>query len=301
LSSPAFANTCVGRSIIVVTENFCIRFGRFHKVTDENGNSTTGPVWSFTVSQQSGPVITAQPQSQTVCNATLATFLSTATGTPAPSVQWQVSIDNGTQWSDVIGAIQPDYSFTATTADDGNFYRAVWTNSVGSANSDTAVLSIQTVNIDPTSSFIKATCPNDNNGSIILAADGGTAPYLFSIDGGANYFSSGSFTNLSGIDYNIRIKDFQNCKKDTLVSLAPIVSHWNGSISTDWNNPGNWSLNTVPDGTTHVVIDASTTFNCILTTTATAASIRVKTGAYFETSNGGDLQLTQNCNPLPPE
>lgn len=272
-------------------------------VTDENGNSTTGPVWSFTVSQQSGPLVTLQPQSQTICNGDVVTFSSTATGTPAPSVQWQVSTDNGTIWSDVTGAIQPDYSFTTTTADDGNFYRAVWTNSVGSANSDAAVLSIQTVIIDPTSSFIKATCPNNNNGSITLTADGGTAPYLFSIDGGANYSSDGSFTNLAGIDYNIRIKDAQDCKKDTVISLAPIVSHWNGTVSTNWYNAANWSLNKVPDATTHVVIEASTptTFNCILTTTATAASMRVKDGAFFETSNSGNLQLTQNCNPLPPE
>ncbi|MDP2385914.1 MAG: T9SS type A sorting domain-containing protein [Bacteroidota bacterium] len=89
------------------------------------------------------PLVTSDPQPQTVCNGSMASFSSTATGDPAPTVQWQVSTDGGTNWNDVVGATQPLFQFIATSADSGDYYRAVFTNGGGG---DTCASALLTVN-----------------------------------------------------------------------------------------------------------------------------------------------------------
>lgn len=58
-----------------------------------------------------------------------------------PVVQWQVS-SNGNDWSNISGAVQPVYTFTAVHADNGKQYRAVWTNGLGFVYSDAATLTV---------------------------------------------------------------------------------------------------------------------------------------------------------------
>src|SRR5947209_7108606 len=53
---------------------------------------------------RTAPVVTQQPQSQTVEEGQNATFEVQATGNPAPTVQWQTSANGGTTWSSITGA-----------------------------------------------------------------------------------------------------------------------------------------------------------------------------------------------------
>jgi phosphatidylinositol-3-phosphatase len=51
------------------------------------------------------PAMTAQPSGQAVCpSATSVTFAATASGSPTPTVQWQVSTNGGASFSNVAGA-----------------------------------------------------------------------------------------------------------------------------------------------------------------------------------------------------
>ncbi len=80
------------------------------------------------------PVIVTQPTNQTTSVGTTTTFSSTATGDPTPSVQWQLSTNGGTTWSNISGATASSYTTEATTAsDNGNQYQAVFTNAAGPA------------------------------------------------------------------------------------------------------------------------------------------------------------------------
>src|SRR2546425_2287480 len=47
------------------------------------------------------PSITAQPSNQTVTAGQNATFTLAASGTPAPTFQWQLSTDNGSNWNEL--------------------------------------------------------------------------------------------------------------------------------------------------------------------------------------------------------
>jgi peptidoglycan/xylan/chitin deacetylase (PgdA/CDA1 family) len=91
------------------------------------------------------PVITTQPSSQTVTAGQTATFTAAASGNPTPTVQWQVSTNGGVSFGDITGATSTTYTTPTTSAMNGYRYRAVFTNSVGTATSNVAIL---TVNIN---------------------------------------------------------------------------------------------------------------------------------------------------------
>ncbi|GHB58151.1 T9SS type A sorting domain-containing protein [Persicitalea jodogahamensis] len=57
-------------------------------------------------------------------------------------------------------------------------------------------------------------CNAGKDGSITVTAGGGTSPYTYSRDGGANYGSSASFTGLAAGTYSIKVKDANGCEAD---------------------------------------------------------------------------------------
>ncbi len=61
------------------------------------------------------PKVTKQPASATVEEGQSATFVSTATGTPAPTAQWEVSTNAGASWSPLEGASSPTLTITGPT------------------------------------------------------------------------------------------------------------------------------------------------------------------------------------------
>ncbi len=62
-------------------------------------------------------------------------------------------------------------------------------------------------------------CNAGNNGSIIMSATGGVAPYQYSIDAGITYQNTATFSNLLAGNYIIRIKDLNGCTIDVPVTL----------------------------------------------------------------------------------
>src|SRR5208282_648706 len=140
------------------------------------------------------PVITTNPSSQAVSAGSTASFTAAASGTPAPTVQWQVSTDGGTTFNNVSGATSATYSFTATAGQNGNKFRAVFTNSLGTATTTAATLTVNvapTITTNPSSEAVNA----GNPASFTAAASGTPAPTLqwqVSTDGGA------TFSNVSG-------------------------------------------------------------------------------------------------------
>ena len=54
-------------------------------------------------------------------------------------------------------------------------------------------------------------CNGDSNGQITASASSGTSPYLYSIDGGTNFFATPTFNLLSPGSYTVTVKDNKNC------------------------------------------------------------------------------------------
>ncbi len=104
----------------------------------DGGGAGPGPVPTPTL-----PAFTTQPSNQSVAVSATATFNVVATGTPTPTLQWQLSSNSGSTWSNIVGATASSYTTPVTViGDSGKQYRVVATNSTGTANSNTATLTI---------------------------------------------------------------------------------------------------------------------------------------------------------------
>jgi probable HAF family extracellular repeat protein len=71
-----------------------------------------------------------------------ATFTATAIAQVAFAIQWQVSTDGGAAWSNIAGATNASYTIIPSLADSGTRFRAVFTNSSGSTQSEAAELTV---------------------------------------------------------------------------------------------------------------------------------------------------------------
>ena len=109
------------------------------------------------------PVIKLQPAAADTCAGKPVSFYTDASGTPAPTVQWQSST-NGTNWTNIPNATNDTFTFVAASADNNKLYRAAWTNSAGTVYSDAAKLTVYTV---PSAPVIVV---ENNCGSSILKA-----------------------------------------------------------------------------------------------------------------------------------
>jgi uncharacterized repeat protein (TIGR01451 family) len=109
------------------------------RFTNSAGSTATN---AATLTVNVAPAITAQPANQNVTASQTATFTAAASGSPPPSVQWQVSSDGGATWTNLSGATSPTLTFTAQLAQNGNLYRAVFTNACGDATSNAAQLTV---------------------------------------------------------------------------------------------------------------------------------------------------------------
>lgn len=82
--------------------------------------------------------------------------------------------------------------------------------------------------------------PGAQNGRILVTGNGGISPYQYSIDGGETFQSQSLFSNLSGGDYQVAVKDAYNCTGSTTVTvptctllLAAETQNASGSASND--------------------------------------------------------------------
>ena len=98
----------------------------------------------------SGPTIATNPGSVTVPSGTLVSFQASATFILPRSVQWQVSTDNGLNYSNIPGAntflADTDFSniggITANASTNGNLYRAVFTDFFGTSTTTSAKINL---------------------------------------------------------------------------------------------------------------------------------------------------------------
>jgi len=128
------------------------------------------------------PAITSQPANKTVAAGQTATFIVTASGTAPLTYQWQKNN------ASISGATSASYTTPATTlAMSGSTYRCIVTNSVGSATSNNATLTV-----DPPSSSLPAPWVNEDVGAPAFAGSGIESGGTFTLSGGGAGFAGTS-------------------------------------------------------------------------------------------------------------
>lgn len=106
-------------------------------VSNSAGNITSAQATLTVNSAPVAPTITTQPANQTVTAGQTATFSVVATGTAPLTYQWQKNTVN------VAGATATSYTTpVTTTADSGELFRVIVSNSVGSTPSMSATLTV---------------------------------------------------------------------------------------------------------------------------------------------------------------
>ena len=93
----------------------------------------------------SSPVVLTQPTSQTALAGSSVTLTATASGVPAPTVQWLISTNGGGIFTQINGATATTLTLSnVTQAMSGYEYEAIFTNSTGSATTNAATLTVET-------------------------------------------------------------------------------------------------------------------------------------------------------------
>jgi hypothetical protein len=146
-------------------------------------NTTTPPPPNHCAAS---PIIVQQPVSEVVPVGGTASFTALASSTPAASVQWQVSVDQGATFANIANATATTLTFPVATNESGGFYRAVFTNSSGSSVTQPATLTVggaPDVVTEPTNQY-----PSVSGGmaTFASAANGTPSPtvqWLSSTDG----------------------------------------------------------------------------------------------------------------------
>lgn len=139
-----------------------------------------------------------------------ARFSMTPSVTPSP---WTITIRQGTT---II------HNFTGLTgAQTDSLDPGTYTFRVSNSNNcfkDTTITINPPPAIIPTVTLVRPTCFGGSNGSITLVAGGGVSPFTYAI-GTGSFGSANVFTGLSAGSYTMRIKDANDCIKDTTVQL----------------------------------------------------------------------------------
>ena len=139
--------------------------------------------WTFATptAPATAPAITTQPANASVLPGQTATFTAAASGT-SPTVKWQSAPAGSTTFADIAGATSASYTTPATAlADSGKQYRAVFTNSAGSATSNAATLTVTDLTpVEPVSPANDATKvaivdPAPGATSVVVAAGAANA------------------------------------------------------------------------------------------------------------------------------
>lgn len=116
-----------------------------------NWNSSLAWLATFVADQEGGdkasagllPAMTTQPAGAVVALNGSTTLTAAASGSPAPTVQWESRAAGGASWAPIAGQTSPALTVTATAANDGTAYRAVFTNPSGTATSAAAVVAVK--------------------------------------------------------------------------------------------------------------------------------------------------------------
>jgi hypothetical protein len=228
---------------------------------------TTAATLTVTAGSAAAPTVTSQPTSVTVVKSTVVSFSAAASGYPAPSVQWQYSINGGSTWANISGATATSYQLTAAFSENGYLYRAVFQNASGSAASAGATLTVTNGTISTTGAPAITTDPVGDTASVggsasfSAAASGNPTPsvqWQVSSNGGTSWANatganstSYDFTATSGENNDEYRAVFTNPLGSAYTTAATLTvaeqsSNWSGyvttggvfsSVSADWTAP----------------------------------------------------------------
>ena len=200
-------------------------------------------------------IVNSQPVAASVCEGGTATFNVGALGFNM-TYQWQENGVNITDGGNYSGATTATLIINNVGNDkDGSLYRCVLTSTCGTSpvNSNTAVLTIIPQPVATFSYDGNPYCPNAPNAFPTFS--GGGVAGLFSSTAGLVFADPNTgeidiTASTPGI-YTVTnyIAATGGCGFAEATSQLEIIGSriWTGAVSTDWNDPDNWTCSLLPD------------------------------------------------------
>ncbi|MBL9212608.1 MAG: immunoglobulin domain-containing protein, partial [Opitutaceae bacterium] len=234
------------------------------------------------------PAITQQPLSMTVAAGGTATFTVVATGTPAPSYQWE---KNGVA---LPGATSAALTLSGVTGNDSANYRVVVSNDAGSVTSATAALTVTVAsggNVAPTIVQQPASLTVATGGTATLAvvATGNPAPtYLWRKNGLVIAGATGPVLTLT----NVTVNDIANYRVTVSNALGSVTSSLATLIVTQAESVNVAPTITQPPMSATVVAGSVVTFSVGATGTPAPTYQWEKNGVALSGATGAALTLS---------
>ena len=198
-------------------------------VTDAAGSATSAVATLTVTTGAVAPSLLTHPDDASVLVGGSHTFTAQASGTAPLTYQWRFSSDAGANYADIPGATAATYALSNAQLSDAGLYLLVVTNSLGSATSDPAAL---TVNQVPTINTPPAGVTLNQGDPLTLSVDavGTPAPtYVWKRNGtvipGANA-STYSVLSVTGADagnYTVTLSNSVGAATSAIASVAVVV------------------------------------------------------------------------------
>jgi PKD repeat protein len=193
-------------------------------ITDANGCTATT---TATINEPT-TVVASTNSTDALCNGgTDGTATATASGgTGSYTFLWDAAAGSQTT-ATAIGLGAGTYSVTITDAN------GCTATAIATVNEPSSIVITNVATTDPT-------CNGDTDGTINIAAAGGTGTLQYSIDNGVTFQASNSFAGLGAATYNIVVEDANGCQVTSTATLIdpPVVTITN-VVATDPTCSGN--------------------------------------------------------------
>ncbi|MDY0004565.1 MAG: hypothetical protein RBU30_24930, partial [Polyangia bacterium] len=181
--------------------------GRQHRcvVTNPKGSATSDAATLTVV--RLPPVITIQPEDQTVVQGAVASFSAEASGAGEVTLQWQLL--EGTIWTDIAGATQGTYQTPpAALTDHGKQFRVVAINEGGSTSSDAATLTVlMAAPVITTHPANQSVVEGDTATFTVAATGAGTIFYQWQVLDSGTWTDIGDATAIQYVTHPVSLAD----------------------------------------------------------------------------------------------
>ncbi|MDB6028696.1 MAG: hypothetical protein JWM68_4919 [Verrucomicrobiales bacterium] len=225
----------VTSNLLRITSVSLTNAGSYDVVVSNRYGITVSATATLTVAIAS-PVITNQPQSQTIIGGQTAQLSVGVTGTSPLSFQWSKDGINLTNNGRIFGATNSSLAISNSVLSDAGNYSVVVSNSAGTTNSDVAVLSVTTASPSITAQPQSQAVTSGQNASFSVSV-AGTPPfaYQWTFDG----------TNISGATGSTLTVNAQASNQGNYVVIV------NNSVGSVTSAPAILTVN--PVGSTVIV------------------------------------------------
>ncbi len=228
------------------------------------------------------------PRNTSVVSGSNANFTASFTGTPVPTVQWQVSTNGGGLYTDIAGQTSTTLNFTTTGSQSGNLYRLRGTNTCSSNVPTTGALLTVTGGCS-TAAVISVTglssiCAGSST-TIAVSITGGVSPYTLVYNDGTSNFSVPGYA--SGTNITVFPASTRSYTIVSVTDVNSCVGSGNSGTATITVNPAINAGITNNSGTT------------ILTCTQTSISVTATGGTTYLWDGGATPNTAANSFTSP--